>query len=447
MRRLAPLLLALALAGWAARPARAVEFLGAVVNGVGGVEGLSRATYSTSSPDGMFLYVVGRTDDSIGIFERDLVSGALTYLGRATWTGSALPGGTIPDLDRPTAVAVSPDGAFLYATARRAIPGGTLVIFQRNPATGALTFLGSILNGTGGVGGLENTQTLTMSSDGLNLYLPAFDNNAVVALARAPATGAVGPLDIEFDGVAGVDGLEAPHTAAESPDGAHLYVVSQSRPTVTPGLGGLTVFERDAAGALDFVELEQQGAGGVDGLWAPRGVAVSPDGLHVYTANFGRGNEVPPKPGGIAVFARDPADGRLAFVDSYSEGSLGIQGPMSVAVSTDGSEVFLAAQGNNFTFQGSLLVFSRDPASGELTLRRRFDDNVAGVDGLAGAFHIHVPVDGAHLYVSSEQEPLASELRGGVAIFSIPEPPAAAGAAAALLAIGLLAASRRVKDR
>lgn len=438
------LLLAAAAVALTASPRRAsaapVSFLEAAVNGTNGIEGMSRASFSTSSPDGAFLYVAGRGDDSIVVFARDAVSGALDYAGRSTWTGSTLAGGTVPDLDRPTGIALSPDGAHAYATARRSVPGATIVIFQRNGVTGALSFVSSLVNGVGGVSGLENAQSILASDDGGNVYVPGFDANAVIAFARNPTTGALTPLDAEVDGVGGVDGLEAPQKVAESPDGNYLYVASQSRPIVTPGLGGITVFERDGVGALSFVELEQQGAGGVDGLWAPRDVVVSPDGLHVYTANYGRGNEVPPKPGGLAVFARDPVDGRLDFVDSYSDIELDVENPTGVGVSADGALVFLSAQGLVGIYQGSLVVFRRDSVSGTLTPIQRFDDGVAGVDGLAGPLSLHVPADGANVYASSEQDPLVSELRGAVAVFEVPEAGAAAGAGAAALALALLAA-------
>ena len=442
MRPLTLLLLAAALPAGPPRVASAaVAFHEAIVNGTGGVEAMSRATFATTSPDGAFLYVVGRGDDSLVIFARDPLDGGLDYVGRSTWTGSTLPGGTIPDLDRPTGIAISPDGVHLYVTARRTSPSpSTIVVFARSAANGGLAYLGSLVNGIGGVDGIENAQSLTMSADGGNVYVPGFDANAVLAFARDPSTGALTPLDTETDGVGGVDGLEAPQKVAESPDGAYLYCASQSRPAVTPGLGGVTVFARDAAGALDFVELQQQGSGGVDGLWAPRDVALSPDGKHLYTANYGRSNEMPPKPGGLAVFARDPVDGRLAFVDSYDETEFNVTNPLSVAVSPDGRSVYLVAQGLAPLYDGSLVVLARDAATGTLSLRQRFDDDVAGVDGLAGAFGLHAPADGANVYVSSEQEPLGDPLRGAVAVFTVPEPEATT--AAALLALAVLGAAQ-----
>ena len=46
----------------------------------GGVDGLNNAVFSTMSPDGKFLYVVGELDNAISVFGRDTTTGALTYL-------------------------------------------------------------------------------------------------------------------------------------------------------------------------------------------------------------------------------------------------------------------------------------------------------------------------------------------------------------------------------
>jgi len=435
---------AVAFAGPSRSAAEPVSFVEAAINGTSGIEGMRRARASASSPDGVFLYVATSWDDSIVILERDAIDGALGFLGRVTWTGATtVSPGTVPDLGQPRGLAVSPDGADLYVTAANRDSPAAIVTFDRNLATGALTFSGSLVDQVD-VDGIESAESILVSADGANVYVPGFEHHTVVSFSRNASTGALTQIDLEQDGVGGVDGLEAPKRISESPDGAYLYVASQSRPTVTAGFGGVTVFARDGAGALSFVEFQQQGTGGVDGLWAPYDVVVSPDGLHVYTANYGRGSEVPPKPGGLAIFARNPADGRLSFVDSYTDAELGVEHATGIATSADGALVFLSAQGAFGPYDGSLLVFRRNSVSGALTLIQRFDDNVEGVDGLAGPLSLHVPLDGANVYVSSEQEPVGNDLRGAVAVFAVPEPGAAATAAVLTLA-GLAVRSRAAR--
>jgi DNA-binding beta-propeller fold protein YncE len=294
----------------------------------------------------------------------------------------------------------------------------------------------------GGVSGLDGPQSILVSADGENVYVAGFEDNAVAAFTRDSGTGLLTFLEVETDGAGApvVDGLEGPQGLAESPDGAFVYVASSSRPLATPGLGGIAVFARDAAGALAFVEVKQEGVGGVSGLGGVRDVVVSPDGLHLYTATGGR-TEDPVFPGAVTVFSRNQVDGTLTFVDTYLDSELGIDQPNGIAASPDGSLVYVVSQGVLGFYVGALVVFSRDDVTGELTVADLFEDGAGGVDGLAGAFSVDLSADGAHAYVSSEQDPLQDDLRGAVAIFA-PEPGAAGAALAALVTLPLLAARR-----
>jgi hypothetical protein len=96
---------------------------------------------------------------------------------------------------------------------------------------------------------------------------------AVLVAVLAGTSGAV-PRRLQLDAIASVPDF-AP---VVSPDGAHLYVA---------GLASLTVFERDAgSGLLTLVEVEVDGVGGVDGIDDARSVAVSPEGTHVDVTGF-----------------------------------------------------------------------------------------------------------------------------------------------------------------
>jgi 6-phosphogluconolactonase (cycloisomerase 2 family) len=138
-------------------------------------------------------------------------------------------------------------------------------------------------------------------------WLCAFVGGASVGLSALPAparsaddSGRLRLIQALENAVDGVEGLFGARSAAVSPDGAHVYVASGLRDS-------LAVFARDPAdGRLAFVEGHRDGVEGVDGLADARQVVVSPDGAHVYVASAGDP--------GVAVFARDPATGQLAFV-------------------------------------------------------------------------------------------------------------------------------------
>src|SRR5262249_22466240 len=101
-------------------------FVGAREQGVGGVEGLRSPEGVTISPDGAYAYVAGALDTSIVIFARNPSSGALTFVEAAAASA----------LTHPGSLVVSADGAHLYATAETSVG-----VFSRNAGTGQLSFV------------------------------------------------------------------------------------------------------------------------------------------------------------------------------------------------------------------------------------------------------------------------------------------------------------------
>ena len=152
------------------------------------------------------------------------------------------------------------------------------------------------------------------------------------------------------------------------------------------------------SGRLAFVEALLDGAGGVEGLAGAWSVATSPDGAHLYAT--GRDEDA------LAVFRRDPANGRLTPVEVVRDGLMGIDGiagPWLVAVSPDGAAVYVAG-----TNDGALAVFARDPASGTLAFVERH------ANGLAGARGVTVSPDGRHVYATAVGDSAVAVFRRGV---------------------------------
>lgn len=114
-----------------------------------------------------------------------------------------------------------------------------------------------------------------------------------------------------------------------SPGGSHIYVAGGAEAAVA-------VFSRDATtGVLTFVEAQKQGAGGVDGLWGAVSVTVSPDGSYVYAAAGSA----------VVVFTRNAATGALAFLQVVKDGVGGVDGLdglSSLTVSPDGNHIYVA---------------------------------------------------------------------------------------------------------
>jgi DNA-binding beta-propeller fold protein YncE len=424
-------LLALLLAALFATSADAagpLRFGGAVLNGSGGVTGLARPNDVVTSPDGLFVYAVATADASIVWFARNPLTGALSFAGRVV-ADTASPPGTIPHLDRPFAIATSPDGASVYVAAGTAGAGTSAITwFDRNAQTGALSYRGSLTDGSGpGLYWLDTPIDVLVCGDGTSVYVTGFEARAITAFTRNTQTGDLSFLQVVVDDTNGVDGLEGIQRLAESPDGTSLYVASASRPVTVPGVGGVAAFARAPNGMLTFLEVEQQGVAGVDGLWAPRDVTVSPDGDHVYVAAGGRPDDAPPQAGGIARFDR-AANGTLSFVASIPESSFGAGGPRGIDIAPDGASVFAITYGHYSGLggltPGKLAVFTRDAQSGALTLVDRFDGGSESVVGVAGAVDLNVTPDGG-VYVAAEldpQVPPPGTLSGALGIFPLAPP-------------------------
>ena len=143
---------------------------------------------------------------------------------------------------------------------------------------GQLSFLSAEVQGVGGVNGLDVAVSVAVSPDGRHVYAAAYGDDAVSVFARNPSTGVLSYVEVQKDGVAGVDGLAGAYSVALSPDGKHVYVAGNSE-------AAIAVFSRDStSGHLTFVEVQKNGVNGVAGLAFINSVTVSPDGKHVYAA-------------------------------------------------------------------------------------------------------------------------------------------------------------------
>jgi uncharacterized repeat protein (TIGR01451 family) len=228
--------------------------------------------------------------------------------------------------------------------------------------------------------------------------------NDTATVDTTVADAVLAQVDLAVDGAGGVDGLERPFRLAVSPDGRHIYV---------PGIvdDAVAVFARDLVdGTLTFVEAQRDGIDTPDDNMPrpdfPIAVAVSPDGSNVYvTTQWSDGEYI----ASVVAYSRDPDTGVLTYVAKYRDGVDGVDGianAFSVTVSGDGENVYVAGPNAN-----AVAVFDRDAGTGQLTYNAMVVDGVGGVDGLAGAFDVVLSPDDAYLYV-------AGSLDNAIAVFS-----------------------------
>lgn len=306
-----------------------------------------------------------------------------------------------------------------------------LVGFADSASASDLTFLEMHQSGVAGVTDLRHPGSCSVSADGTSLYAAANQSSAVVQFDRDPLTGRLSFGASYVDGDPGIDGLLNCIGVAVSPDGANVYTAAQGDDAVAvfvrdPGTGALTwleahvdgvagvdglarvtavmvshdgnnvyaaaidddaiaVFSRDpATGRLTFMEAQVNEVGGVHHLNSPVGLAMDRQGAHVYAAALWSN--------AVTVFARDSSSGALTFAGYFVHADL--QGCNDVAVAPDGSSVYASSP-----FANSLLVLARDPATGLLSHLETHSDGVAGVTGLAGAKGVIVDPGGRFVAV------------------------------------------------
>jgi 6-phosphogluconolactonase (cycloisomerase 2 family) len=342
-----------------------------------------------------------------------------------TGTGGACADGTA--LDEAVDVAVSPDGANVYAVTRGT--DDSLLVFSRDATTGALTQLAGTsgcLSETGSGGlctdgkGLVDAVYLTLSPDGASVYVNAYSSNGVAAFSRNSGTGALTQLAgtagcVTDNGTGGTctDGtaLVNPIGVTVSPDGTSVYVTADASDAVAvfarnTGTGALTQLA-GTAGCLS--ETGSSGAcTDVYGLDGPFNVVISPDGRHTYVSTTWSG--------GVAVLTRNKATGALTqmpgtagCVSDNGTGGLcqdlrGLWGPRELVLSPDGETLHVASE-----WSDTLTVLSRDPFSGRLSQSGAASACVSetgsgtcldGV-GLDGVFGLAMDPGGAYLYATS----------------------------------------------
>jgi 6-phosphogluconolactonase (cycloisomerase 2 family) len=405
--------------------------------GIGGVSGLTAVSALAVSPDGLRLYATG--SEAMAVFARNAADGRLGFVEAKSYFAARTDCPVAP----AAAVAVDDDHRFVYAA--RASDEG-IAVFEREPASGVLVLRdvfetgeggrscdgafaiapvapGGVLaqlyvsgvaadqlssldvagngelspfeehrNGLGGVEGLTGAISLAASADERHVYVAA-SPGALGVYARSTVSGELRFVEVLRDGSDGVRGIGAASSVATSPDGTSVYVATAG--------DSLVAFARDpATGRLGFVQELRNGVDGVDGLAGESEVRVSPDAAQVYVASEGDN--------AVVVFARDTVTGALTFVEQQRQGEAGVDGideASALAIAPDGAHVYVTG------VTGSLAVFERNPGDGRLTFRASYRNQVGGVDGLAGASAVEVAPDGAQVYV-------AGFLDAAIAIFA-----------------------------
>lgn len=366
----------------------ALTFIESHTDGVNGIDGIDGACGVVISPDGNHLYVAGTDEDAVALFNRDSATGRLTFVQAFFDETDGISG-----LVGPMGIVVSADGTRLMVTGWYS---DTLVVFSRQTDTGALVFLQTLIDDTDGVDGLLGAFSLVISPDDTHVYVAGEYDNGVGIFAWNDASQQLDFVDMQQDRYADADGLYGVIDVTVSPDGRHVYTAAGYWDS------SIAVFGRDSAtGGLTFIESLTDGEDGVDGLYRASAVAVSPDGNHLYAAGYGDD--------AVALFDRDATTGQLRFIEIYEDGNDsidGLDGAIAIAITTDGSNVYVAGYSDH-----AVAVFSRDIDTGQLTFLEMQQDGVGGVDGLSNVRAVTFSPDEKYLYTAARSD-------SAVAVFS-----------------------------
>ncbi len=177
-----------------------------------GVEGLGGAAALAVSPDGRHVYVTGNEAMAL-VFERDEVSGRLAFVELR---------GLHPKPSHQAGaglnVGVSPDGRNLYITERTDDRLSSLGVFDRDPATGRLILVEEHNEGDPGIRGLD---AVAVSPDGANVYAGGIGGDFkrfLTAFRREPSSGKLTPVGfVELSGL---------YSLAVAPSGSSVYAAS-----------------------------------------------------------------------------------------------------------------------------------------------------------------------------------------------------------------------------
>jgi hypothetical protein len=361
-----------------AMPAGAVTVSGKRADCLGGrgapcavtIRGLQAPVAGAFTKDGRHFYVGSIAMGGLLSLERDPDTGRL----RAVSGGIACIGYQ-QGCDRvshpmPTDLEVTHDERFVLAAGSRS---EGLLSYARDPATGALTPSGCLVNAKEGgcwyAGGAGDVEYVEVTPD--DRFAIVASTEGIGVIARDPATGALSQAPdacIAWDDYQDYQdkcrmdrSMGRPLGMDLSADGTALYVAAEE--DERGGKGGLLVYSVDAAtGALTLVDREDNTTPDESNGYYE--VAVAPDGRNVYAVAEGWN---------VHAFMRDPATGALTRIKGKAgcigmgRGCTWIEGVIDaedIRIPADGRNIYLAAS-------GGVSVLRREAGGGMRQLKGR----------------------------------------------------------------------------
>jgi 6-phosphogluconolactonase (cycloisomerase 2 family) len=310
---------------------------------VNGVSALSRMIFVTVSPDNKNIYVAGDNDNTVAVYDRNSLTGALTYKTCVT-NGTA----GVNGLAGANAVIVSPDNKNVYVTGGK---DNSLAVFTRNTANGELTYSTCFKNGTGGVNGLYGVMSVALCANGQSVYCSG--SNGISVFKRDSATGSLSWVSDYL-----LSMREGPmSTILASSDNKNVYALDGINHT-------LSEFRRDTVtGAITYTGgITGITFGGKNILWGANSMCLGSDGRSVY-ATAGSDSA-------IILFKRITSTGSLTYDTCMQSGHNGISGlrwASALTVSPDNKNLYVLGPGDS-----SIAIFTLTDSNSSAVINAKF---------------------------------------------------------------------------
>jgi len=282
-------------------------------------------------PTGKFAYVANWSDftGSVSMYTIDGATGALTSTETIEAPCAPPPS---PGSCAPYSVAVHPSGKFAYVANEGGFTPTSVSMYTINPATGALTSIGTIAAGGRAI-------SVTVDPSGKFAYVADGSSNSDGSPGVNVSMYTINATTGDLTSMGTIAAGFGPTSIAIDPSGKFEYVANSgsndvSMYTINATTGALTSIGTPARAGTN-----------------PGSVAVDPSGKFAYVANRGSNN--------VSMYRIDAATGALTSVGTIAAELT----PSSIAIHPSGKFAYVTNSGSNI-----VSMYRIDAATGELTL-------------------------------------------------------------------------------
>ena len=330
------------------------------------------ATAVAVSPTGGTVYVTGQSYGTALVVDYATVA-YNAATGDRQWV-ARYDGPTGSGGSVPSSVAVSPDGKTVYVTGKSMVSQfGDYATVAYNAATGHQLWAKGY---NGPLNNDDEATAVAVSPSGETVYV------------TGTSWGKVGGADyatIAYNAATGAqlwikryndtsDGTDNANSVAVNPTNGTVYVTGQSSGTTASGLDYVTV-AYDASGAQQWVKRYNGPGHNTDD---PHSVAVSPDGTAVYVTGQSWGGQAPAWD--YATVAYDAATGAQRWAKRYNGPGSAYDLASSIAVSPNSLTVYVTGQSAGTSTGADYATIAYTAATGAQQWIARYNGTGNGTD-------------------------------------------------------------------